>query len=292
MSAFEELKAKLKEIFQLDRNDLDFGLYRIMNLKAAEVSNFIDNELLPQVKEGLKSYSLNDNKAITEELKKAEEQAKELGMNPEDAPKVKELKAKLKDSFDSEKIENEIYSDLYNFFKRYYSEGDFLSLRRYKEGVYALPYEGEEVKLHWANADQYYIKSGETLTNYTFKVKDKKVRFEVVQATTEQNNNKDDKNRRFKLVEGDPVRVEIGVVYLFAVLFGLRRNVLVEQQQDPYYGQLPGHETVDMPEMRISGQRGVELPAFARAAAGHHGHGGQYQYHTSHCFGAFCELNL
>ena len=51
MSAFEELKAKLKEIFQLDRNDLDFGLYRILNLKAAEVSNFIDNELLPQVKE-------------------------------------------------------------------------------------------------------------------------------------------------------------------------------------------------------------------------------------------------
>ncbi len=208
MSAFEELKAKLQEMFQLDRNDLDFGLYRIMNLKSEEISNFIDKELLPQVKEGLASYSLNDNKAITEELKKAEEQAKELGMNPEDAPKVKELKAKLKDSFDTEKIENEIYSDLYNFFKRYYSEGDFLSLRRYKEGVYALPYEGEEVKLHWANADQYYIKSGETLTNYTFKVKDKKVRFEVVQATTEQNNNKDDKNRRFKLVEENPVRVE------------------------------------------------------------------------------------
>lgn len=64
MSAFEELKAKLKEIFQLDRNDLDFGLYRILNLKAAEVSNFIDNELLPQVKEGLKSYSSNDKKLL------------------------------------------------------------------------------------------------------------------------------------------------------------------------------------------------------------------------------------
>lgn len=76
MSAFEELKAKLKEIFQLDRNDLDFGLYRIMNLKSAEVSNFIDNELLPQVKEGLKSYSLNDNKAITEELKKQKNKLK------------------------------------------------------------------------------------------------------------------------------------------------------------------------------------------------------------------------
>jgi len=47
--------------------------------------------------------------------------------------------------------------------RRYYNEGDFLSLRRYKEGVYAIPYEGEEVKLYWANHDQYYIKSSEYL---------------------------------------------------------------------------------------------------------------------------------
>ena len=59
-------------------------------------------------------------------------------------------------------LENEVFSHLYNFFRRYYSEGDFISLRRYKEGVYAIPYEGEEVKLHWANADQYYVKSSET----------------------------------------------------------------------------------------------------------------------------------
>ena len=42
-----------------------------------------------------------------------------------------------------------------------YQGGDFLALRRYKAGVYAIPYEGEEVKLHWANADQYYIKTSE-----------------------------------------------------------------------------------------------------------------------------------
>ena len=29
--------------------------------------------------------------------------------------------------------------------------------------VYAIPYEGEEVKLHWANKDQYYIKTSEYL---------------------------------------------------------------------------------------------------------------------------------
>jgi adenine-specific DNA-methyltransferase len=31
-----------------------------------------------------------------------------------------------------------------------------------------VPYNGEEVKLHWANADQYYIKSAEYFSNFTF----------------------------------------------------------------------------------------------------------------------------
>lgn len=202
MSAFEELKDKLREIFQLDRTDLDFGLYRIMNLKSDEVASFIDNDLLPQVKDGIKSFISGDNVAIKNDLLKAEEQARQLGVDPDTSPKVQELKEKLSNAFDAEKIENEIYSDLFNFFKRYYSDGDFLSLRRYKEGVYALPYEGEEVKLYWANADQYYIKSGETFTNYTFKTRTgKKIRFEVIKANTEQNNNKDSKNRRFRLVD-------------------------------------------------------------------------------------------
>ncbi|MFN2308968.1 MAG: hypothetical protein ABR553_04435, partial [Gammaproteobacteria bacterium] len=47
-----------------------------------------------------------------------------------------------------------------------YSEGDFLAKRVYKPGVYAIPYEGEEVKLHWTNKDQYYIKTSEYLRDY------------------------------------------------------------------------------------------------------------------------------
>ena len=205
MSAFENLKDKLREIFQLDRNDLDFGVYRIMNLKSEEVTKFIEEDLLPQVKAGLASYASDDSANLKEELEKTVAQLRGAGLTEElinTTPKVVELNERLKDAFSPEKIENEIYSDLYNFFKRYYSDGDFMSLRRYKDGVYALPYEGEEVKLHWANADQYYIKSSETLSNYTFKVRNRKIRFEVVDATTEQNNNKDDKNRRFRLYKG------------------------------------------------------------------------------------------
>ena len=46
---FEKLKALLKELFQLDQPDLDFGLYRIMHAKSAEVTQFLDKDLLPQV---------------------------------------------------------------------------------------------------------------------------------------------------------------------------------------------------------------------------------------------------
>lgn len=32
---FQELVAKLREIFQIDRPELDFGIYRILNARAA-----------------------------------------------------------------------------------------------------------------------------------------------------------------------------------------------------------------------------------------------------------------
>jgi adenine-specific DNA-methyltransferase len=45
---YEKLKTLLEELFQLDQPDLDFGLYRIMHAKSAEVSQFLDRDLLPQ----------------------------------------------------------------------------------------------------------------------------------------------------------------------------------------------------------------------------------------------------
>lgn len=99
-------------------------------------------------------------------------------------------------------LESDVYSALYSFFNRYYDEGDFISKRRYKEGVYAIPYEGEEVKLYWANQDQYYIKTAENFKDYSFVTKEGiNVHFRLVDATIEQNNNKetDDSKRVFML---------------------------------------------------------------------------------------------
>jgi len=166
---YEKLKNLLKELFQLDQPDLDFGLYRIMHAKSAEITQFLDNDLLPQVKQAFSLYKDADSAELQIELAKKIEQAQALGADPETLPKVKELRDKLaNEAVDLGALENEVYDHLFSFFRRYYSEGDFLAKRVYKPGVYAVPYEGEEVKFYWANSDQYYIKTNEYLRDYAF----------------------------------------------------------------------------------------------------------------------------
>lgn len=213
-----DLKKKLKEIFQLDQTDLDFGIYRIMNEKSSEITDFLDNKLLPQVKESFSDFANEDKASIQKELNEAIEQAKSLGANPDDLPKVKELKAKLSSSVDLTALENEVYSHLTTFFSRYYEGGDFMSLRRYKKDVYAIPYEGEEVKLYWANSDQYYIKTSENFKDYTFTIGNDEnkqtVHFKLIDAETEKDNNKADKERRFILIDGNPIEIIDGELYI------------------------------------------------------------------------------
>jgi Adenine specific DNA methylase Mod len=208
----------LQELFQLDQGDLDFGIYRIMNQKRDEIVRFMDEDLLPQVKQAFSHYQSADRVEIQKELDKLVQNITSAGMNADDSPKVKELKATLSENaVDVTALENEVFSHLFSFFRRYYSEGDFISLRRYKEGVYAIPYEGEEVKLHWANADQYYVKSSEHLRDYAFKLPNgKRVHFKVVAGSTERNNNKpaSGKERRFILCCDTPLVEEAGDLLL------------------------------------------------------------------------------
>jgi len=214
MKPIDKLKTKLAELFQLDQADLDFGIYRIMNAKREEITRFLDNDLLPQVQEAFKEYKSSDKAEIQKELDRVIERVKNAGLDPEQATKVRELRAKLaEEAVDVEALENEVFSHLYDFFRRYYDEGDFISMRRYKEGVYAIPYEGEEVKLHWANHDQYYIKTTEYFRDYSFRLPDgRRVHFKIIEADTEKDNIKatNNKDRRFSLHADNPVTEENG----------------------------------------------------------------------------------
>src|SRR5690606_38562146 len=143
-----------------------------------------------------------------------------LGVDPESTQKVKELRAKLaSEAVDVEALTAEVYDHLYSFFRRYYSEDDFLSKRVYKPGVYAITYEGEEVKLHWANADQYYIKTSEYLRDYAFRLRPEdeanpmRVHFKLADAAEGEHGNVKEqagKERRFRLAPAPFAAIEDG----------------------------------------------------------------------------------
>jgi len=146
---------------------------------------------------------------VAEELKKVAGQIHEtLGKDALDAEgnlaqiyhetplgkKYLRLKQKGARCRDREALRATVFSRLYTFFSRYYQDGDFVSKRRYsKRQKYAIPYNGEEVYLYWANHDQYYIKTAEHFRDYSFCSGNVTVHFKLVQADVEQNNVKGDK---------------------------------------------------------------------------------------------------
>lgn len=192
----------LEEIFEINKSDLDFGIYRILNIKRKEIEDFFRNRLPALIENELAPFASAGNAEICTRISEIEQQlgGKDIiASMPDSVPLVAEyhkLQTQLASGFDMVALESDVYSALYSFFNRYYEEGDFISKRRYKEGVYAIPYEGEEVKLYWANQDQYYIKTSENFKDYTFMAEDIAVHFRLVDATTEQNNNKECENEK------------------------------------------------------------------------------------------------
>jgi len=206
---FNRFVELLKGIFELDKADLDFGIYRVMNIRKTQIEEFLARDLPKKVNGALENFT-EDTSALLEQIAEIEKKCDDVGVEVSKSKMAEEYK-RIKDILERRKdrlgIETSVYSALYSFFSRYYDEGDFISKRRYKDGVYAIPYEGEEVKLHWANADQYYIKTSVNFRDYTFIVDGKKVNFRLVDATCEKNNNKEsnENKRAFILCEENPI---------------------------------------------------------------------------------------
>ena len=244
---FERLREVLREMFQLDRGDLDFGLYRIMNLKRAEVERFLGEDLLPQARTLLGLSVRKDLDEVKKELAEKEAIARELGVPPSDAPEVRRLRAEIEGLSPEDLDEGDVYKHLASFFERYYKDGDFAAQRRYSSAghaSYLIPYDGEEVKLHWANADQYYIKTTENYASYVFRVADgaeaeRRARFETAAAVGTRDNAKEPnaRTRRFVLASGrDAVTVDGGEL---VVRFEHRPLTNAEKRQLPGNGNAP-----------------------------------------------------
>ena len=276
---FNDLKAKLRELFELDKSDLDFGIYRIIAAKNKEVNEFLDRQLKDVVREKLAEHGAGAADSVQAELDTAIQQAQALGADPDSLPKVQQLKAKLAAAGGAAagELEADIYNHLLAFFSRYYDEGDFISKRRYKGDTYAIPYAGEEVTLYWANKDQYYIKSGEWHKDYRFRVgtealrheatKGKTVHFKLVGATAETNNNKepDDAKRRYILTTENPVEAtdaELTLRFEFRVPTEAEKQAVKDSEATRIFGG-----NFDKPSGRTQGDEREQFCADAEKRA-------------------------
>jgi len=54
----------MRELLQLDLADLDFGIYRLLNARRAEVDAFLSQELPRRVDEAFQGMAANEREAV------------------------------------------------------------------------------------------------------------------------------------------------------------------------------------------------------------------------------------
>ena len=202
-TAEHKLQELLQQLFRADNADLDFGIYRIINYRRDQIQNFIDEKFPAIINTALDANT--EAESAREELEDIANRVKEaFGNDVLDAdgelidetirtrPLVNEyLEARetLGSPQSRDQRADTIFNHLYTFFSRYYEDGDFIPRRRYSQTErYAIPYNGEEVYLHWANRDQYYVKSGEHFSAYRFKSQGITVTFDLRNVDIEKDN--------------------------------------------------------------------------------------------------------
>ena len=222
MTSLQRFQNLLRVLFQFDASDLDFGIYMILNYKREQIDKFITTDLVNRVEEAFAKHKSEKREDIEKELEKARDSIQKtlndnvITSDGELDPQYKntnlgknyqKILDRKKEIENIDEIKNQVYNDLNNFFSRYYEEGDFIPQYRYsiKGHKYAIPYNGEEVKLYWANYDQYYIKTGMLFRDYTFKCNNHKVIFRIVAAKEELGSKKATKERFFVLDDEIPL---------------------------------------------------------------------------------------
>jgi len=152
MSALERLQTLLRDLFQYDCADLDFGIYRLLRLKRGEVDAFLTEQLPRRVDETFRGAAGEERSKLEEELaelvtrirKEVSEEA--LLTDGAIAPDYRDVRVKaarqLIDRYEaartslravqvSDEQKAEVFNHLYAFFSRYYEAGDFIPKRRY-----------------------------------------------------------------------------------------------------------------------------------------------------------------
>jgi len=218
----DEVRGLLRKLFRSEEADLDFGIYRIMNFKRKEIEKFIDHDLIEYAESEFREFSKASTADLERELEEDKKKIESLlgsGVFNSAGDPVKYQESKAVQEYDekrkalsqaaiTEEQVNDVFSHVYEFFSRYYEDGDFIPKTRYGgRDKYYIPYNGEEVVLHWATKDMYYVKTGEFFKKYSFKAGRFTVTFRLIEAQVETGNIKGEK-KFFILSDDDPVSLD------------------------------------------------------------------------------------
>ena len=262
--SLQKLQNLLQQLFRADAADLDFGIYRIINYRHDQIQNFIDEELPTIVNDALDANI--EAASAYEHITELENQVREFGDNlGEDmldaegnltnetyieTPLVQRyLEAKEQHGSPQNRDQREyvVYNHLYTFFSRYYDNGDFIPRRRYSQTErYAVPYNGEEVYLHWANKDQYYVKSGEHFPTYRFESQGITVTFDLHDVDVEKDNVKGAKRFFIPLSSETTYSSETDEICI-----PLEYRPLTDAEKKKYSGQKRQDKIIDAAEPEI-----------------------------------------
>ena len=262
--SLQKLQDLLQKLFRADAADLDFGIYRIINYRRDQLQNFIDEELPAIVQHALDANT--ETESARERITELENQVRELGNNLgeemldadgnlinetyRERPLIQqylEVREQNGSPQTRDQREDAVYNHLYTFFSRYYDNGDFIPRRRYSQTErYAIPYNGEEVYLHWANRDQYYVKSGEHFSTYRFKSQGITVTFDLRDVDVEKDNIQGAK--RFFI----PISTETNYNAETAeVCIPFEYRPLTDEEKKRYSGQKQQDKIIDAVESEI-----------------------------------------
>ena len=206
--SLQKLQTLLQQLFRADAADLNFGIYRIINYRRDQLQKFIDQELPSEI-----NKALDANPEIESDRQEIENLAQQIHQNFGDGvldadgnlinetykatplvQKYLEMQEEVGSPQTRDQRADAVFNHLYTFFSRYYDDGDFIPRRRYSQTErYTVPYNGEEVYFHWANRDQYYVKSGEHFSTYRFKSQNITVIFDFRYVDVEKDNVKGEK---------------------------------------------------------------------------------------------------
>ncbi len=306
-SAFGQFKDFLREMFQYDTNDLDFGIFKILKLKRKYIEQFINGDgaedLRATVARELARVGNTDVEAAfmwlepyCEDLgKRTREAWQALKLDPlngdlktrleaaidaldENADKAESAREKVAlwvagQKIPSVNIEERLYNYLLNFFELYYQNGDFGYNSRAANAFkvpYEADYDGSDTFFHWKHKDSYYIKTGASFPSVKCEVAGKKLEFRLEtggDSEAETTAQNNNKNKEIKLYRLARIKEQDGV---WQVVFHLAKAGTLKTELYPQLWATVFDAETDLTPFLFKKESGDGAkPIFSELAADH-----------------------